>query len=279
MRVYLYTHANRPLIFYVQYLLRYNLSQKEDSQIVILWILTFSLLGSIGAITAASAFLLLTKRIQQILIPSLISYAAGTLLTVALLGLIPHALEGANPKNILSTVLVGIILFFFLQKIIVWRHCHDPECEVHGAAGPMILIGDAFHNATDGVVIAASFLSSITVGVITGISIIAHEIPQEVGDLAILLHGGYPKNKALLLNILSSLSTIPVAILAYYALEAIQPAVPYVMAISAASFLYISLTGLYPELHRQVGIRYAIRQFLMILIGIGTILLLLQFHH
>ena len=149
---------------------------------------------------------------------------------------------------------------------------------MHGAAGPMILIGDAVHNATDGIVIAASFLSSIPIGIAAGISIIAHEIPQEVGDFAILLYGGYSKGKALSLNILSSLSTIPAAILAYYALETVHVAVPYVMALSAASFLYVALTDLYPELHRKVGLLYAIRQFLMMLVGVGTIIVFLQFH-
>lgn len=245
---------------------------------VILWIIVFSVLGSVGAIVTAAIFLLLQKRIQEVLVPCLISYAAGTLLTVALLGLIPHALEHASPRPILSTVLIGIIIFFLLQKLIIWRHCHDPECEVHGAAGPMILVGDAFHNATDGVVIAASFLSSFSIGIAAGISIVVHEIAQEVGDLGILLYGGYPKKKALRLNILSSLSTIPVAILAYSALEAVEAAVPYVMAISAASFLYISLTGLYPELHRQVGSVHAIRQFLLILAGIGTSALFILLH-
>jgi len=168
--------------------------------------------------------------------------------------------------------------FFLLEKLVIWRHCHNMECPVHGAAGPMILIGDALHNATDGLVIAASFLSSIPIGIAAGISIIAHEIPQEVGDFAILLYDGYSKRKALSLNILSSLSTIPAAILAYYALETVHAAIPYVMAISAASFLYVALTDLYPELHRKVGFLYAIRQFLMMLAGVGTIIVFLQFH-
>jgi len=142
----------------------------------------------------------------------------------------------------------------------------------------MILIGDAFHNATDGLVIAASFLSSLPIGIVTGISIVAHEIPQEVGDFAILLHGGYSKRKALLLNALSSLSTVPAAVLAYYALETVRPAIPYVMAFSAASFLYIALTDLYPELHGRVGLGSAVRQFLLMLAGIGTMILVLQFH-
>jgi zinc and cadmium transporter len=244
---------------------------------LILWIIFFSLLGSVGAIIAAAAFLLLGKKIQKILIPCLIAYATGTLLTAALLGLIPNALENSSPTSILSTVLAGIVIFFLLEKMMVWRHCHNRKCEVHGLAGTMLLIGDAFHNATDGLVIAASFLSSMPIGVAAGISIIAHEIPQEVGDFAILLHGGYTRRKALLLNVLSSLSTLPAAILAYFALEIMRSAIPYVMAFSAASFLYISLADLYPQLHEEMGFGFALRQFLLMLAGIGTMILFLQF--
>jgi zinc and cadmium transporter len=244
---------------------------------VIFWIIFFSLLGSLGAIIAATGFLLLREKIQTVLIPCLISYATGTLLAAALLGLLSHALKIASPLPILSTVLVGIIGFFLLEKLVVWRHCHDVECDVHGVAGPMILIGDVFHNATDGLVIAASFLSSIPIGIAVGISIIAHELPQEVGDFAILLHGGYSRRKALLLNTLSSLSTIPAAILAYCALEIMRSAIPYVMAFSAASFLYIALADLYPELHKKVGFGSAARQFLMMLSGVGTMIFLIHF--
>jgi zinc and cadmium transporter len=245
---------------------------------LILWITFFSLLGSLGALVTAAAFLLLREKIQKFLIPFLVSYATGTLLTAALLGLISHALKDTANLPILSTILAGIVIFFLLEKLVIWRHCHDVECEIHGIAGPMILIGDLFHNATDGLVIAASFISSIPLGLAAGISVIAHEIPQEVGDFAILLHGGYTKRKALLLNALSSLSTLPVAILAYYALEIVRSAIPYVMAFSAASFLYIALTDLYPQLHQKREFRSAIQQFLMILAGIGTMIFFLQFH-
>jgi zinc and cadmium transporter len=237
---------------------------------LILWIAFFSLLGSLGALVTAAAFLLLREKIQKVLIPFLVSYATGTLLTAALLGLISHALKDTANLPILSTILAGIVTFFLLEKLVIWRHCHDVECEIHGIAGPMILIGDLFHNATDGLVIAASFISSIPLGLAAGISVIAHEIPQEVGDFAILLHGGYTRRKALLLNALSSLSTLPVAILAYYTLEIVRSAIPYVMAFSAASFLYIALTDLYPQLHQKREFRSAIQQFLMILAGIGT---------
>jgi len=152
------------------------------------------------------------------------------------------------------------------------------ECEVHRAAGSMILIGDVFHNLTDGVVIAASFLFSVPIGIVAGLSVIAHEIPQEVGDFAILLHSGYSRRKALLFNALSSISTIPGAVSAYYALEMVRSSIPYIMAISASSFLYIALTDLAPELHREVRFWHAVRQFLLMLAGVGTILVVLQFH-
>ncbi len=246
---------------------------------LILWIISFSLLGSVGAIFTAAIFLRIGEQIQEILVPSLIAYASGTLLTVALMGLIPHAIEHTDSHTILITVLMGIILFFILEKIIIWRHCHETECRTHGTVASMILIGDAFHNAADGVIIATSFLVSIPIGITTAISVIAHEIPQEVGDFAILLNAGYSRKKALLMNTLSSLSTLPVAILAYYGLVIINDAIPYAMAIAAASFLYISLTDLYPELHQRGGFWYEIRQFFFMVLGVGMMLFLLQFHH
>lgn len=245
---------------------------------LIFWVVLFSLLGSIGAILVTSVLLILQERIRNALIPCLLAYATGALLAAALLGLIPHALSHLSPRPILSTVLGGILLFFLLEKLVLWRHCHDMECEVHGVAGPMLLIGDAFHNATDGIVIAASFLVSIPLGIATALSVIAHEIAQEVGDFAILLNSGYPKQKALWLNSLSGLSTLPAAIFAYYALAVMQVAIPYVMALSAASFLYIALVDLSPELHRKAEFGYSVRQFLLILAGIGTIMFFLQYH-
>lgn len=245
----------------------------------IIWISLFGLLGSVGAVLLAAVFLVIPEKLQRVLVPCLVSYATGTLLTAALLGLIPHAVGHASSLlSVSSTVLIGIVLFFLLEKMIIWRHCHDRECVPHGTAGPLILIGDIFHNAVDGVVIASSFLSSVPVGIVVSLSVIAHEIPQELGDIAILLDSGYSKRKALLFDILSSLSTLLTAILAYYALEVVHAAIPYVMAISAAGFLYIALVDLYPELHRQIGLQYAVRQFLLMLFGIGTIIILLQFH-
>jgi zinc and cadmium transporter len=175
-------------------------------------------------------------------------------------------------------ILVGIILFFLLEKLVIWRHCHKENCETHTRAGPLILIGDAFHNFVDGVVIATAFLSDIRLGMVTSIAVIAHEIPQEMGDFAILLQSGYTRQKALLYNFISAISSLPGAVLAYYYLMTEQLLVPFVLALSAASFVYIALADLIPGLHRTIEFKQSIIQLSLILAGIGTIALF-ALHH
>jgi len=235
------------------------------------WIVGFSLLGSVGAIALAGMFLLLPEKIRRILVPCLIGYATGTLLGAAFLGLIPHSLAEIPASPALSTVLIGIVLFFVLEKLVVWRHCHNQQCEVHSTAGPLLLVGDAFHNFVDGVIIAAAFVTSIPLGIAASLGVIAHEIPQEVGDLAILLESGYPRKRAVAYNVLSSLSTLPGALLAYLALQGIQRLTPYIMALSAASFIYIAIADLVPNLHRHTGLASSLRQLVLMLAGIATI--------
>jgi len=239
--------------------------------VLLTWIILFSVLGSVGAIAGAALLLFFQEGTRKTLLPCLLSYAIGTLLGAAFLGMIPHALQQATPIAISGTVLVGIVLFFVLEKIVIWRHCHDTECEVHSSAGPLILIGDAFHNFVDGFVIAAAFLTSVPLGVAASLAVIAHEIPQEVGDFAILLENGYSKTRALILNSLSSLTTLPGAVIAYFYLGATREAVPFILALSAASFIYIAVADLVPSLHRQTGLKAALMQFVLILAGIGTI--------
>ena len=235
------------------------------------WIIMFSVLGSVGAIAGAALLLLFPEVTRRTLLPCLLSYATGTLLGAAFLGMIPNALQQATPIAISGTVLVGIVIFFILEKVVIWRHCHDVECEVHRTAGPLILIGDAFHNFVDGFVIAAAFLTSVPLGIAASLAVIAHEVPQEVGDFAILLENGYSKTRALILNMLSSLTTLPGAVIAYFFLGATREAVPFILALSAASFIYIAVADLVPSLHRQIGLKPALMQFALLLAGIGTI--------
>ncbi|MDI6718083.1 MAG: ZIP family metal transporter [Methanomicrobiales archaeon] len=242
------------------------------------WIVAFSLLGSVGGITLAAALLLFPGWLQDRIVPILISYSAGTLLGGAFLALIPETLDLISPSATLTTVLAGIVLFFLLEKLLIWRHCHDEHCEVHDVSGSLILAGDAFHNLTDGVVIAASFLTSIPLGIAVSLAVIAHEVPQEVGDFGILLHSGYSRTRAFVYNTLSGLATLGGAVGSYFFLSVLTEYVPYVMAISAASFIYISTADLFPHLHRMPRLTEGIQQLLLILIGIGTIALLELLH-
>jgi zinc and cadmium transporter len=242
-------------------------------KMVLVWIVGFAVLGSVGAIGLAGLFLLFPEKIHRLLIPCLISYASGTLLGAAFLGLIPHALNHVPAASVLPTVLTGIVLFFLLEKLLIWRHCHRGECESHGTAGPLIIIGDAFHNFADGLVIAATFITSISLGIATSLAVIAHEIPQEVGDFAILLQSGYSRRRAVLYNVLSSLAALLGAVLAYFFLKEVVAVTPYIMALSAASFIYIATVDLIPDLHRQTSLAAGARQFVLMLIGIGTIVL------
>ena len=241
---------------------------------LIVWIIFFSVLGSIGAVAGAGLMLTLPVMLRGRLLPYLISYATGTLLGAAFLGMIPAALEEAPAREILAGVLGGMVLFFILEKLVIWRHCHDSDCEVHGQAAPLVLVGDAFHNFVDGVVIAAAFLISIPLGIATAIAVIAHEVPQEIGDFAILLESGYSRTKALVLNTLSAATTLPGAMLTYFWLENTRALVPYILALSAASFIYIATADLVPNLHRRVLLKDAVHQIVLMLLGIGTIALL-----
>ena len=171
---------------------------------LLVWIIVFSLLGSVGALAGAALLLAFPRAIRDALVPALISYAAGVLLGAAFLGMIPKALAGDPGAPILATVLAGLVLFFVLEKLVLWRHCHEAECPVHGQAAPLILFGDALHNFVDGLVIAAAFLVSVPLGITTAVAVIAHEVPQEVGDFAILLDSGYSRARAFWLNTLSS---------------------------------------------------------------------------
>jgi zinc and cadmium transporter len=238
------------------------------------WIIVFSLLGSVGAVLGAALVLLLPEKLRKILVANLISYATGTLLGAVFLGLIPEALKKSASPGILVWLLVGILFFFIMEKLILWRHCHLPECDVHASAGPLILIGDAFHNFVDGVMIAGAFLLSLPLGLATGLAVISHEIPQELGDFAILLESGYSRSQALFYNTISALATLPGALLAYYFLAHMMHTVPYILLVGAASFLYIALVDLTPYLHRRFGLTDSLLQLGLILAGISTIWLL-----
>ena len=233
--------------------------------------LGLSLLGSFGGLLVASSLLLFTDRVRTRLVPWLVSYAVGALLGVALLALLPQALETMSPVQTFATLLVGILLFFVLEKLVLLRHCHTDECHVHGATAPLVLLGDAFHNFIDGATVCAAVLTSVPLGVNTAIAVAAHEIPQEVGDVAILLAAGYSRQRALMLNVLSGASGIAGALVAYAAVGFLPGIRPIILALSSASLLYIAMSDLIPDLHRGQVDRSAVRQVLLIIAGVLTV--------
>lgn len=233
--------------------------------------LALSIFGSCGGLLVASSLLLFTQRIRTRLIPWLVSYAVGALLGVALLALLPEALESLPAATVFGTLLFGILTFFVLEKLVLLRHCHTDECQVHGATVPLVLIGDAFHNFIDGAIICTAVLTSIPLGVNTAVAVAAHEIPQEVGDVAILLAAGYSRSRALLLNILSGASGIVGALVAYTAVGVLPGIRPFILAFSSASLLYIAMSDLIPDLHRGQIDANSARQVILIAAGIFTI--------
>ena len=237
------------------------------------WIIGFGLLGSLGAIGAAALFLLFPEDVRRFMIPSLVSYATGTLLGAAFLGMIPAALGRAPVHTVMASVLAGMVLFFVLEKLVLWRHSHDEPGDARARAGPLILFGDSLHNFVDGVIIAVAFMTSIPLGIATALAVIAHEIPQEVGEFAILLDAGYSRSRALMLNALSASMTLPGGILAWFWLSGAQQAVPYVLGLSSASFIYIATADLIPSLHKQQTVPDSVKQFVLLIAGIATIAL------
>jgi len=253
---------------------------------LLLWIVVFSLLGGVLSVLLAALFLVLSQNLRRRLLPGLVSFAIGALLAAAFVGLLPRAFELApNATHALgATLLAGILLFFLLEKMVLWRHSHAghsfAEGHAHGAhndaelaaggAGVLILLGDAIHNLVDGVLIGAAFLTDVHLGVLTSIAVAAHELPQELGDFAILLHSGMKARTALILNLLTGLATVLGAVLAYFSLD--QGWLPYVLALAAASFIYVAVADLIPGLHRSTALPTTFRQVILIALGVGVVL-------
>jgi zinc and cadmium transporter len=245
------------------------------------WILLASLAGGALSVVAAGAFAL-TARVHWV--PWLISYAIGALLGAAFLEVLPAAItSSADATGTGTIVLAGILVFFILEKLVIWRHCHIEACEGHephvhvhghdhGRSGLLILVGDTFHNFVDGVLIAAAFMEDVRLGAVTALAIIAHEIPQEVGDFVILMHSGYAKGRAFAYNLLSSFATLVGGLLAYYGLSAAQGAVPVMLALAAASMIYVAVADLIPGLHKRTELRATVAQVALILLGIGSVI-------
>jgi zinc and cadmium transporter len=250
------------------------------------WIIVTSLFGGTLSVLFAAALALNTRASW---VQMLISYAIGALLGAAFLNALPEALElSKNPAQMTATVLFGIMLFFILEKLVLWRHCHAEECEVHdprgglvtaaagdqhdhGRSGMMIMLGDTFHNFVDGILIAAAFMADVQLGIVTSIAIIAHEIPQEASDFLILLNSGYTRKQALLFNLLSSVATLLGGMSTYFMLQDMNHLIPSLLGLAAAAMIYVAMSDLIPGLHKRPEIGATIQQVALITLGISSI--------
>ena len=269
---------------------------------LLILIIIFTAVGGVLSVMAAAVFLLLRDHHRNAVLPHGISFAIGALLAVAFWGLIPEAFAKVRPEQFQSlsaTILAGILGFFVLEKLLIWRHCHYGSCEAHGdeghgdehahghshghgnaqSAGALIILGDSIHNFVDGVLIAAAFLTDVQLGIVTSLAVAAHEIPQEVGDFAILLDSGYSRGKALFYNILTSLTTVLGGVLAYFSLEDLHGSLPYFLALAASSFIYIAVADLIPSLHKKTDMKTSLQQIALIAAGVFLICLMHDIAH
>jgi zinc and cadmium transporter len=268
---------------------------------LIVWIVLFTAIGGIASATFAGLFLLVPEAVGRKLMPHFISYATGALLGAALLALLPEAIErvGTNgAQGIGAALLIGLGIFFVIEKLVLWWHthsngqgghshdhhhghdhggAHDSHHEGHrhdprdAASGFLVIIGDSIHNALDGVLISAAFLTSFPLGLLTTFAVAAHEIPHRVGDFALLVHSGMSRGRALVINMATGLGSVVGGLGAYFGLQRAVGVLPYALALAAAGFLYIAVAGLIPGLHRRADPRTSLAQVVLMGLGVGTI--------
>ena len=249
------------------------------------WIILTCIFG--GAVSFLFALIFLKYANAQLL-NHMVSLAVGTLLGAAFLEIIPHAFElSSDVHQVTFVVLIGILILFVLEKLLIWRHCHGVHCEAHSSdshfemsnKGSFVLIGDLFHNFVDGVLIASAFLVNINLGFVTALAIIAHEIPQEVSNISILVNSGFSKFKALSFNVIASITTILGAILAYYVLDYMSSLIPIILAFAASTMLYVAVSDLIPDLHKKTEIWDSLMQIILISTGVLIIYVIHSFLH
>ncbi len=248
---------------------------------ILISILLATTIAGVLSITAAAvfSFTLLSKMVER-----MVSLSVGIMLSTSLLHALPEAFESsADKKHLFATLLAGLLAFFLLEKLAILRHSHHHEGDGHhhahghdkieaGKSGWMILIGDGMHNFTDGILIAAAFLANPELGIVTGLAIIAHEIPQEIGDFIVLLNAGFSRARAYVFNLLCSLMAVVGGLLGYFTLDKASNLIPYVLVFASSGFIYIAVSDLMPQMQRRATLRESVPQVL--LIGAGVLLVL-----
>jgi zinc and cadmium transporter len=241
---------------------------------IILTTFVIALIAFIGIFTLS-----LNDKVLNKILLILVSLSAGALMGGAFLHLLPESIEESGNINPFIFVLVGFILFFIIEKVLHWRHCHKGKCDIH-TFHYMNLIGDSIHNFIDGLIIAASFIISIPLGLTTTVAIAAHEIPQEIGDFGVLIYGGFEKKKALLLNFIVALTIVFGGVIGYFVSQNIEQAVVFLIPFAAGGFIYIAATDLIPEIKKEINIEKSMATMLVFICGILIMWLIkISFHH
>jgi zinc and cadmium transporter len=245
-------------------------------------------IAGVFSITAAAifSFALLSKMVER-----MVSLSVGIMLATSLLHALPEAFESqADSHTLFAVLLGGLLAFFVLEKFAILRHSHHHEDDGHGhhhghdkkeagKAGWMILVGDGLHNFTDGILIAAAFLADPHLGLITGLAIIVHEIPQEIGDFIVLLNAGFSRTRAYVYNLICSLMAVIGGLLGYFTLERGMEWIPYVLVFASSGFIYIAVSDLMPQMQRRATLRETIPQILLIGAGVAIVLFLTRHAH
>lgn len=242
---------------------------------VLVWILASTFIVSIISLVGIFTLVIKDKVLDKVIF-SLVGFSAGALIGSAFLHLLPEALEKLKSTTAFYILILGIVLFFFLERYLHWRHCHESECKIH-AFTYLNLIGDGSHNFLDGVLIAASFLTSIKTGLIATLAIVLHEIPHELGNFSVLVYGGFTKRKALFYNFISALMAMLGALVGYLISDIAAHFSVFILPLAAGGFIYIASSDLIPQIHKESNLRQANLAFLAFLFGIIFMALAKQF--
>ena len=234
--------------------------------IILLSSVLVSLPSLAGAITLA-----MKEEVFRKIIFMLVSLSTGVLMGASLLHLIPEAIEKMEVRSVMLITLLGFSSFFLLERVMRWRHCHEDECEVHPVTY-LALVGDSIHNFIDGVIIAGSYLIDFNVGLVTTAAVLLHEVPQELGDFAVLVHGGFSRNRAIFFNFATALTSVLGAVLGYFLLVS-ENFVVYILPFAAGNFMYIASSDLIPELHKETELMRSATSFGIFLLGLGLMML------
>lgn len=243
----------------------------------LVWIIISTFFIGLLSLAGVCTLALKEEVLHQILL-SLVGFSAGALAGGAFLHLLPESLEQLPPSLTFIYALLGFSFFFLMERIFYWRHCHEGKCDVH-AFTYLNLFGDGLHNFIDGLVIAASFIVSIPLGIATSIAVASHEIPQEIGDFGVLVYGGFSKAKALLFNLLSALAAVAGGVIGYYLSTAISGLAPILLPVTAGGFIYIAASDLIPELHKEKNNLKANMAFALFILGILFMWAMTQLQH